>query len=465
MTTTPDAALDLKLAEFEDLGRDLVSRATAQGATVAECVLRTGRELSAKVRMGEVELLEEAGHHGVGLRVMKGQRVASATSSDLRPEALEAFVREVVALADWTEADSFAGPADPSLLCDPRSLPNLDLYDASGDGLSAKEGILRASRTEKYAREADPRISNSDGATFSHATGGSVTVLSSGFVARHKGSSFGLGVSVLADEADGKKRRGGYGSGKRHLSDLEQEKYVGEEAARRTLRKLGARGATTGEYPVLFDRDAARSLLGLLAGCVMGGSIWRKSSYLAGKEGTRIGSSLLDIVDDPFILRGPGSRTHDGEGLASRKNVVVEKGVLRTYLCDSYAARKLGRASTASASRGGSGGVSASTTNFYLKPGSDSFDALIKGTQKGLLVTDMMGFGFNAVTGDFSRGAAGFWIENGEIAYPVSEVTVSLGFTELWDRIDAIASDLLHDSSIASPGFRVGRMTVAGKAE
>ncbi len=465
MSTSSDAALDTKLNELEALGRDLVQRATAQGATLAECVIRTGRELSAKVRLGEVELLEEAGHHGVGLRVMRGQRVASATTSDLRPSALDAFVREVVGLAEWTEEDAFAGPADSALLCDPSALADLNLYDPSGDTLGAKDGILRATRTEQFARGKDTRISNSDGATFSHATGGSITVLSSGFVAKHKGSSFGLGVSVLAEDEGGKKRRGGYGSGKRHLSDLETEHFVGEEAARRTLRKLGARGAATGEYPVVFDRDAARSLLGQLSGCVMGGSVWRKSSYLAGREGTRIGSELLNIVDDPLLMRGPGSRSHDGEGLASRKNVVVENGVLRTYLCDSYSARKLGRASTASASRGGSGGVSASTTNFYLKPGTDSFEALVKATPRGLLVTDMMGFGFNAVTGDFSRGASGFWIENGEIAYPVSEVTVSLNFNELWDRIDAIASDLQHDSSIASPGFRVGRMTVAGKAE
>ncbi len=196
----------------------------------------------------------------------------------------------------------------------------------------------------------------------------------------------------------------------------------------------------------------------------MGSTIWRKSSYLVGREGTEIASSLVTVVDDPLIKRAPGSRAWDGEGLPSRRNVVVEKGVLRTYLCDSYSARKLGRKSTGNAARGGSAGVSCSTTNFILEPGTDSNEAIVKGTKSGLYVTEMMGFGFNAVTGDFSRGASGFWIENGELAYPVSEVTISLNVDELWKRIDVVGSDLDLRTATAAPTIRVGRMTVAGAA-
>jgi PmbA protein len=200
----------------------------------------------------------------------------------------------------------------------------------------------------------------------------------------------------------------------------------------------------------------------MLAGCVMGSAIWRKSSYLVGREGTPVASPLVTIVDNPLLKRATGSRPYDGEGLASRKNVVVDKGVLQTFLCDSYSARKLGRKSTGNAARGGSAGVSCSTTNFILEPGSDTNEAIVKGTKQGLYVTEMMGFGFNAVTGDFSRGASGFWIENGELAYPVSETTISLNVDELWKRIDALGSDLDLRTATAAPTIRVGKMTVAG---
>ena len=238
--------------------------------------------------------------------------------------------------------------------------------------------------------------------------------------------------------------------------------FVGREAARRTLAKLGARKVPTQEAAVVFDPDSARSILGLLAGCITGGAIWRKSSYLEGRLGTKVASELVNVVDDPLIARAPGSRPYDGEGLLSRRNVVVEKGVLKSYLLDSYSARKLSMASTASASRGGSGGVGPSTTNFVLSPTTESPEDILRSTKSGLFVTDMMGFGFNAVTGDFSRGAAGFWIENGEKTFAVSEVTISLNLNELLSRIDAVGSDLDLRSSVASPTIRVSGMTIAG---
>lgn len=456
------APIDRELSGLLDVGDQVVAMATSLGATVAECVVRFGADLSARVRMGEPELVEEAGHRSLGLRVMKGKRVASTSTSDLSPAGIQRAVADAIELADLSQEDPFAGPADPALLCDPSAAPDLDLYDPRGGQLDAAYAISVAKEAEDAARAYDPRITNSDGSTFGRTAAGMALVLSSGFRAAYRGSYQSLSVVPVADDADGKKRRGYHWTAKRHLDDLEPAAAVGKEAARRTLRKLGARSVATGEFPVVFDPDAARSILGLMAGCAMGSAIWRKSSYLVGREGTRVASDLVTIVDDPLLPRAPGSRPFDGEGLASRKNVVVEAGTLRTYLCDSYSARKLSRASTASASRGGGAGVGAGTSNYILMPGQESSEAIVRGTRRGLYVTDMMGFGFNAVTGDFSRGASGFWIEDGELAFPVSEVTISLNVDDLWQRIDAVGSDLDLRTSTASPTIRVGRMVVAG---
>ena len=458
------SSIDAGLDELLALGDRVVKTVISRGATVAECVLRSGAELSAKVRLGEPELVEEAGHRSAGLRVMKGKQVASTSTSDLSEAGIERFIADALELVELAQEDAFAGPPDPKLLCDPTKLPDLDLYDPAGGAVDAAQAIAMATKAEGAARAFDPRITNSEGATFGRTAGGSAIVLSSGFRAKNIGSYASLSVVPVAADADGKNRRGSYWTAKRYLAEMEDAEAVGREAARRTVRKLGAKTVSTCEVPVVFDPDAARSILGLLAGCVMGSSIWRKSSYLVGREGSRVASDLVNVVDDPLLKRGPGSRPFDGEGLPARKNVVVEKGILKTYLCDSYAARKLGRESTGSAARGGGAGVGPSTSNFILSPGTDSNEAIVKGTKRGLYVTEMMGFGFNAVTGDFSRGAAGFWIENGELAYAVSELTISLNVDQLWQRIDAVGSDLDLRSSTASPTLRVEKMMVAGGA-
>ncbi len=456
------ARADSELTELLELGDRILAMATKGGVTVAECMLRSGAELSARVRLEKPELVEEAAHRSAGLRVMKGKQVATTSTSDLTEGGIARFVADAIELVELSQEDPFAGPADPSLLVDASQAPDLDLFDPKGGSVDAAQAIAIGKIAEKAARDFDPRISNSEGATFSRTAGGVALVLSNGFRGAYKGSYQSLSVVPLAEDDGGKKRRGYHWTAKRFLEELEDPKKVGEEAARRTLRKLGAKSITTCEVPVVFDPDAARSILGMLAGCIMGSSIWRKSSYLAEREGTEVASSLVTVVDDPLLPRAPGSRPYDGEGLASRKNMVVEKGVLRTFLCDSYSGRKLSRPSTGNASRGGSAGVSCSTTNFILQPGTDSNAAIVKGTKQGLYVTEMMGFGFNAVTGDFSRGASGFWIENGELAYPVSEVTISLNVDELWKRIDAVGSDLDLRTATAAPTIRVAKMTVAG---
>jgi PmbA protein len=451
-----------ELTPLLELGDQIVKMAKDGGATVAECIVRQGNELSAKVRMGETEMVEEAGHRSAGLRLMKGKQVALTSTSDMSERGIKRFVADALELVELSQEDPFAGPADPKLLCDPSKAPDLELFDPECGTVDAAKAIAIAKEAEDAARAFDKRITNSQGSSFGRTAGGFGLVLSSGFRAAYKGSYASLSVVPIADDTDGKKRRGYHWTARRFLSQLDPSAEVGKEAARRTLRLLGSRTVKTTEAAVVFDPDAARSILGLLAECISGGSIWRKSSYLLGRENTKVASDLITIVDDPFIVRAPGSRPFDGEGVASRKNVVVEKGILKTYLCDSYSARKLGRETTGNASRGSGGGVGTGTTNFVLQAGADSNAAIIKGTKSGLYVNEMMGFGFNAVTGDFSRGASGFWIENGELAFPVSEVTISLNIDDLWQRIDAVGSDLDMRTSVVSPTIRVSKMTIAG---
>jgi PmbA protein len=447
-------------AELESLAASLVDRARKLGAEVAEARANSGWELTVRVRLGEPELVQEAGHRSVALRVMKEKRVALTSTSDLSEKGLHRAVSDAIELLELSEVDPFAGPARPELLSHPPH-PDLDLYDPEVENVDAGRATEIAVLAEKAAFAHDPRITLSEGASFSRVTGRSALVLSSGFTGVTRGSYASLAVSPVALDEGDKRRRGSYWTARRHLSDLEDTEEVGREAARRTLRQLGPRKVPTCEAPVVFSPEAARSILGTFAGCIVGGAIWRKSSYLLGREGTPVASPLVNIVDDPLMLRGPGSRAFDGEGLRSRKNVVVDGGTLKTFLLDSYSGRKLERESTASAARAGAS-VGASTSNFVLANGTISHDDLVAQTATGLYVTDMMGFGFNAVTGDFSRGASGFWIEKGELAFPVSELTISANLDAMLKGIDVIANDLELKTSTASPTFRIDKMTIGG---
>ncbi|MEB2311532.1 MAG: TldD/PmbA family protein [Sorangiineae bacterium] len=443
-----------------ELCAQVVERARARGAEVAEASARAGWELSTRVRLGEPELVEEAGHRGVSLRVIKEQRVALTSTSDLSPEGLERCVADALMLAELSQPDAAAGPAEPSALAQPPH-PALELYDPRTGAIDASEALRRARDAERAALDFDPRITLSEGATFSRSESTGVMVLSSGFTARVTGSYASLVVSPVVEDEGGKRRRGHYWTGARYLADLEDTLEVGREAARRTLAKLGARKVPTCEAPVVFDPDVARSLIGTFAGCITGGAVWRKSSYLVDRVGTVVASPLVTLIDDPLIPRALGSRAFDGEGLRSRRNVVVKDGVLETFLLDCYSARKLGLESTASAHRSG-GSISAGTTNFTMQAGAMSRDELIASTGRGLYVTEMMGFGFNPLTGDYSRGAAGFWIEDGQLAFPVSEITVSSSLDSMLKGVDAVASDLELKTSTAAPTFRVASMTIAG---
>lgn len=433
------------------------------GADSAEVLVSDGSELTVKIRLGEPELVSEAGSRALGLRVFKDGRRAVTYTSDLRADALRAFVAESVALAALSEPDEFALAPDPSELA--RSYPDLDLYDPAVAEVDAAWGLARCRAGEAAARAADPRVTNSDGATFSRAASASAFATSGGFVGGYRGSYASLVVEPIADdlsEATPKKRNGYWWTADRFLARLEDAEAIGREATRRTVAQLGSRKIPTQECPVVFAPEVARSLVGTLYSVSNGAAFWRKSTYLLGREGTAVASPLVTIVDRPHLPRAPGSRPFDGDGLPTRDNTLVRAGVLETVLCDTYAARKLGRASTGSSGRGIGGNPGPTTSNLILEPGATSPEEILRTTGRGLYVTSLMGFGFNPVTGDFSRGAAGFWIEGGELTYPVSEITVSCNFDELLQRIDAVGSDADWRSSTVASTVRVSHMTIAG---
>ncbi len=441
-----------------ELVEGVLERLLKGGATDAKVVARAGQDLSVRVRMGEVELVEEAGTQSISVRAMKGRRVATSSTNDLTAAGLARLVGDALELCDLSQEDPSAALPDPSELA--KAHPDLKLYDPACGSVTAGEAVGRARRAEEAARGADQRITNSEGASFGRTTGGFVMATSGGFRGGYHGSYASLSVSPVAADEGGKNRTAGYWSARRVLSRLEPEDAVGREAARRTVALLGAKKVPTQEAPVVFDPDAARALLGSFAGCITGDAIYRRSSFLVDRLGAKVASELVTIVDDPLIESGPGSKPFDGDGLAARRNVVVEKGRLETYLLDTYSARKLGMKSTGSAAS--ATGTGAGVSNFFLQPGAMTHDEIVRSTKRGLYVTGMMGFGFNPVTGDFSRGALGYWIEDGALAFPVSEVTISLNFSELLARIDAVGDDLDLKSSVASPTIRVARMTIAG---
>ncbi len=441
------------------LAEQMLAITLKAGADGAEVLVRDGSELEVKVRLGETELIKEAGSRALGLRVIKDERSAVTYTSDLTAAGMERLAHDSVELAALAEPDPIAAlPAREEMA---RDLPELDLWDEGVLSLDVAEGIRRARAGEAAALAFDKRVTNSDGAVFGRTVAAGAFATSAGFSGSVRGTHVSFAVEPLCDDADGKKRNGSYWTAARFANALADAESVGVEAARRTVAKLGARKIPTGAAPVIFSPDAARGLVGQLAGVMSGGAIWRRSSYLAGREGTAVASPLVELVDDPLLRRGPGSRPFDGEGLASRTNVLVSEGQLRTFLCDVYAARKLGRRSTGSASRGIGGSPTRRRHQPDHAPGRTPVAELEK-IDRGLYVTDLMGFGFNPVTGDYSQGAGGFWIERGERAFPVTEITVSANFDELWKGIDAVGDDLDTRSSVQCPTFRVSSMMIAG---
>jgi PmbA protein len=451
--------------DLESLAADVVAQAMNAGASDAEAVAREGDEFSVNVRMGEVETLKESGSRALGLRVFLGKRSASTSTSDLTPEGIRLLVDGALALVKVTEEDPLNGLPEQEEFGAIES--DLGLYFEDVYSLPGPERIEWARRAEAAALAADPRITNSDGGSFDAATARKVLANSRGFMGSYRTSYAGVSAAPLAVDTNGSMQRDGWWSGARSFSLLESPESVGAEAARRTVRRLGARRVPTQKVPIVFAPEVARSLIGSLFEAASGDAVWRHASFLAGKLGETIAAPDLTLIDDhtlmlPTGVGGFGTSPFDGEGLPSRRTVVVENGLLRNYLLNTYTARKLGMKSTHNASRGLAGTPGIGCGNLYLEPGTLTPDQIIGDVPAGLYVTSLMGFGTNIVTGDYSRGAAGLWIENGTLTHAVEEITIAGNLGEMLRNVTAIGNDLKFRSSVASPTLRVDGMTIAG---
>ena len=443
---------------MRDLLADLLQQATRRGATAADAFVVEDQSFSAQVRLGQVDTVKHAREQHMALRVFVGQSVAAASSSDLSRESVTRLVDEAVSLARVTSPDDKSGLPDASELA--RQVPDLDLRDRSGHDLSPEDKIELARRCEAAALAADPRITNSEGGDFGDRRARYAYATSHGFSGEYETSSFSLSVAPVAAE-NGQMQRDYWYHVTRKRAQLEAPEDIGRTAARRTVRRLGARQVKTTEVPVIFDPDMAATLVRHISGAASGPALYRRASFLVGKLGERIAAPSITIVDDGTIPGALGSRPFDGEGLPVRRTVIVEQGVLRSYLLDTYTGRKLGLPSTHHAARDGSG-VGVSTTNLYLAAGSSDPAEMIRSVKNGLYVTELIGFGVNGVTGDYSRGAVGLWIENGELAYPVEEITVAGNLLDMLNAVEAVGNDLVFRDRTAAPTLLIGRMTVAG---
>jgi PmbA protein len=447
--------------DLKELAQDIVQRAIRGGATAAECVVREGDEFSTLVRLGEVETLKESGSKSIGVRVFNGKRAASTHSSDFTPAGLDRMLKSAIELAKITSEDPFSGIPEPAQLGSLSA--NLDLYSADVYSLPGEERISYARRAEKAALDFDARIKNSEGGSFDAATGHKILANSHGFVGEFRRSYCSIAAIPIAQDEKGGMQRDYWFSVARSLDRLESPEHVGKIAAQRTLRRLGARKVKTQEVPIIFDPLVATSILGHIFEGVNGDSVYRGASFLAGKLGEKIAAPQVTVIDDGTMVGGFGTSPFDGEGICTRRTVVIENGVLKSYLLNTYTAKKLGLQTTANASRGLAGTPGIGPGNYFLQPGGRTPQQLIGDIKEGLYVTEFLGMGVNLVTGDYSRGASGIWISGGELTYPVEEITVAGNLKDMFLNISEIANDLEFRGSVASPTIRIDGLTVGGE--
>ena len=461
----PNSTLETRNGKLETdlkaLATDVVGRAMAGGSTAAECVVREGDEFSTVVRLGQVETLKESGSRAIGVRVFFGKRSASTYSSDLSRDALDRMLNSALELAKITSEDPNAGIPEASQL---GSIPgDLDLYYEDVYSLPGEQRIDYARRAEKTALDYDPRIKNSEGGSFDAATGHKVLANSHGFVGEYRRSYCSVAAVPIAKDEKGAMQRDYWYSVARSLRRLESPEQVGKVAAERTLRRLGARKIKTAHVPVVLDPLVANSILEHIFEGVNGDSVYRGASFLAGKLGQKIAGDNVTVIDDGTMPGGFGTSPFDGEGVPTRRTIVIENGVLKSYLLNTYTAKKLRLQTTANASRGLAGTPGIGPGNYFLQPGTKPPKELIAGIPQGLYVTEFLGHGVNLVTGDYSRGASGLWISGGELTYPVEEITVAGNLREMWSNVAEIGNDLEFRGSVASPTIRIEGMTVAGE--
>jgi PmbA protein len=395
------------------------------------------------------------------VRVFNGQRAASTYSSDLSPAGLDRMVKSALELSKITSEDPFAGIPDKSQLG--ALSGDLDLYSADVYSLPGEERISYARRAEKAALDFDPRIKNSEGGSFDAATGHKVLANSHGFVGEYRRSYCSIAAIPIAQTPDGAMQRDYWFSVSRNLGRLESPEHVGKVAAERTIRRLGARKAKTAHVPVVFDPMVAVSMLDHIFEGINGDSVYRGASFLAGKLGQKIAAENVTVIDDGTMVGGFGTSPFDGEGIPTRRTVVIENGVLKSYLLNTYTAKKLGLQTTGNASRGLAGTPGIGPGNYFLQPGTKTPKQIISEIKDGLYVTEFLGHGANLVTGDYSRGASGMWISGGELAYPVEEITVAGNLKEIFMNIAEIGNDLEFRGAMACPTIRIEGLTVGGE--
>jgi PmbA protein len=432
----------------------LLERARAHGADQAEVSCTEERGLGVNVRMGEVETVESTRDRGIAVTVYFGTRKASASTADLREDSLESTVVQACAIARHTEADPAAGLADPELMARPQddgSFPGFDQWHPWA--IEPQRAIGLALACEAAGREAEPRIRNSDGASVGSSASLGVYANSHGFIGHQRSTQHTLGCALIAGEGADMQRDGWYSTAL-SAEDLEPANAVGRHAAERATARLGPRSLPTAQMPVLFSAEVARSLLGHLLGAVSGGALYRRASFLLDSVGERLFPDWFSIHEDPFLQRGFRSAAFDAEGVATRASALVEGGVLQRYVLSSYAARRLGLETTANA-----GGIH----NLQVAANAGDLDAMLSGMDRGLLVTELMGQGVNPVTGDYSRGAAGFLVEGGRPVAPVDEITIAGNLRAMFAAIEAVGSDVDPRSHVRTGSILVGRMTVAGE--
>src|SRR5271169_1676446 len=447
--------------DLRELAQDIVRRAVSGGASAAECVIREGDEFSTVVRLGQVETLKESGSKSIGMRVFYGKRAASTYSSDFSRAGLDRMVKSALELAKITSEDPFGGIPEASQL---GSLSGeLDLYHEDVYSLPGAERIDYARRAEKAALDFDPRIKNSEGGSFDAATGHRVLANSHGFVGEYRRSYCSVAAVPIAQTEAGAMQRDYWYSVARTLTKLDAPEKVGRIAAERTLRRLGARKAKTAQVPIIFDPMVSTSILEHIFEGINGDSVYRGASFLAGKLGQKIAGYNVTVIDDGTMPGGFGTSPFDGEGIPTRRTVIIENGVLKSYFLNTYTAKKLGLQTTANAARGLAGTPGIGPGNYFLQPGAKTPKELISGIKEGLYVTEFLGQGANLVTGDYSRGASGLWISGGEFAYPVEEITVAGNLKNLFFNISDIANDLEFRGAVAAPTIRIDGLTVGGE--
>jgi len=445
---------------LKDLAADIVKQALAAGASDAECTISEGDEFSANVRMRELETLKEAGSRGVGLRILIGKRTGSAYTSDFSADGIRRMVQSAIELAEVTTEDPHLGLPDPSELGSLQG--DLSIYCGDVAQLETPFKIELARQAEAAALDFDPRITNSEGASFDSNLAHTVFANSRGFAGDYRSSSCSLSAVPVAREGESMERD--YWFSLAHsFAGLEKPADIGRIAAERAVRRLGAVKVATQKVPVVFEPRTARSLLGNIFEAAHGESIYRHASFLAGKLGEKVASEQLTVIDDGTIPGLFGTSPFDDEGVPTRRTVVIEKGVLKSYLLNTYTARKLGMKTTGNAARGITGNAGIGHGNLFLEPGSKPPEEILKSIPNGFYVTELMGFGINIVTGDYSRGATGLWIRNGELAFPVSEVTIAGNLLNMLQDIEFIGSDLEFRGATAAPTLCIREMTVGGR--